>query len=82
MDYKFKESIAPVKKVVAIQFGVLSPEYIRNVSVTKMTYENGKKIPDGIFDQNNIYDPVTKRPVLGGVNDPRMGSTSDPENPG
>ena len=46
MEYKFKESIAPVKKVNAIQFGVLSPEYIENVSVTKQYYDqNGKKIP-------------------------------------
>jgi len=83
MDYKFKESIAPIKKVVAIQFGLLSPEYIKNISVTKSIHdENGKKIPDGIFEQNNIYDPITKKPLLGGVNDPRMGSTSDVDSPG
>jgi DNA-directed RNA polymerase II subunit RPB1 len=82
MDHRFKKSIAPIKKVRAIQFGVLDPEYIRNVSVTQSVYDqNGKKLPSGIFDQNNIYDPVTKNPVLGGVNDPRMGNTVDPENP-
>jgi DNA-directed RNA polymerase beta' subunit len=35
MDYRFKKSIAPTKKVKAIQFGILSPEYINNVSVTQ-----------------------------------------------
>ena len=83
MDHRFKKSIAPVKKVRAIQFGVLSPDYIRSVSVTQSVHDsNGKKLPSGIFDQNNIYDPVTKNPVLGGVNDPRMGNTVDSENPG
>ena len=83
MDYKFKKSIAPVKKVTAIQFGVLSPEYIKNVSVTQTTYdENGKEIPSGLFETNNIYDPVTKRPTTGAVNDLRMGNTYDLENPG
>jgi len=83
MDYKFKDSIAPVKKVVAIQFGILSPEYIRDISVTKSIHdETGRKIPDGIFDQNNIYDPITKKPVLGGINDPRMGAVGDINTPG
>ena len=83
MDYKFKKSIAPIKKVSAIQFGVLSPDYIKNVSVTQATHdENGNEIPAGLFETNNIYDPVTKRPKIGGVNDTRMGNTYDLENPG
>src|SRR5579872_5891453 len=83
MDFKFKESIAPIKKVVGIQFGVLDPEYIENISVTKSFYDTtGKKIQSGVFDQNNIYDPVSKKPIIGGVNDPRMGNTLDLENPG
>jgi DNA-directed RNA polymerase II subunit RPB1 len=83
MDYKFKESKAPVKKIEAIQFGVLSPEYIRATSVTQEQFDpTGKLIPAGIFDQNNIYDQKTKKPVIGGVNDPRMGSINDIESPG
>jgi DNA-directed RNA polymerase beta' subunit len=84
MDYKFKESVAPVKQIASIQFGLLSPEYIRNVSVTQEQYDvtTGKQIPEGIYDQNNIYDQATKKPVLGGINDPRMGSILDAESPG
>ncbi len=83
MDFKFKESIAPIKKVVGIQFGVMSPKYIEDISVTKEYYDkNCKKIESGIFDQNNIYDPVTKKPIIGGINDPRMGNIIDLENPG
>ncbi len=83
MDYKFRESKAHIKRVEAIQFGVLSPEYIENTSVTQEQYDpSGKLIPAGIFDSNNIYDQVTKKPVIGGVNDPRMGSITDLENPG
>jgi len=83
MDYKFKHSSAPIKKIAAIQFGVLSPKFIEDVSVTQSQYDiSGKQIPAGIFDQYNIYDPVTKKPIVGGVNDPRMGNVMDSENPG
>jgi DNA-directed RNA polymerase beta' subunit len=83
MDFKFKESVVPIKKVHSIQFSVLDPKYIEDVSVTKSFYDQtGKKIQSGIFDQTNIYDPVTKQPIIGGVNDPRMGNTMDLENSG
>jgi DNA-directed RNA polymerase II subunit RPB1 len=83
MDYKFKYSKAPIKTVEAIQFGVLSPEYIENTSVTQEQYDiSGAQIPAGIFDHNNIYDQSTKKPVIGGINDPRMGNIMDSEHPG
>jgi DNA-directed RNA polymerase II subunit RPB1 len=83
MDFRFKPSSAPIKKVVAIQFGVTSPQYIKDTSVTQSIYDtSGKKLPAGIFDQNKIYDPVTKKAILGGINDPRMGTTFDGECPG
>lgn len=83
MDFRFKPSIVPIKKIKSIQFSVLSPKYILDTSVTKSIYDmNNEKLPSGIFDQNKIYDPVTKKPILGGINDPRMGSIVDPDNPG
>lgn len=83
MDFRFKPSIAPVKKIKAIQFSVISPEHIKNTSVTQPIYDlSNKKLPEGIFDHNRIYDQTTRKPVIGGLNDPRMGSVTDLDNPG
>jgi len=56
---RFPHSTAELKRVVAVQFGVLSPDEIRKMSVceieTSETYEKG-------------------RPKRGGLSDPRMGT--------
>ncbi len=83
MDAKFSESKAPLKKVVGIQFSALGPKQIENMSVTKAFYDaSGNKRPAGIFEYNNIYDPETKKPVTGGINDLRLGSTFNAEDCG
>lgn len=81
MEHKFKKSNADVKTIKAIQFGVISPEYLKNISVTQQMEISGKEISRGI--NNDIcYDPITGKPNLGAINDPRMGNTNDPEHPG
>lgn len=54
------DSKAPLKEVKRIQFGILSPEEIRRMSVT----EGGIKFPE-------VYEGG--RPKLGGLMDPRQG---------
>jgi len=58
---KFEYSSAPLRTVQEIQFGLLSPEEIRAISVAKVEYPE-------------IMDPVTMKPRMGGLNDPRLGS--------
>ena len=55
------DSKAPVKNVKRVQFGILSPEEIRRMSVT----EGGVKYPE-------VYEGG--RPKLGGLMDPRQGA--------
>ena len=54
------DSKAPVKQVRRIQFGILSPDEIRRMSVT----EGGIRFPE-------TYEGG--RPKLGGLMDPRQG---------
>ena len=55
------DSKAPVKTVKRVQFGILSPEEIRRMSVT----EGGTKYPETMEGG---------RPKLGGLMDPRQGA--------
>jgi DNA-directed RNA polymerase beta' subunit len=81
MEYKFKKSNAEVKTIKAIQFGVMSPEFIKNISVTQSMEFAGREISKGI-NHDMCYDPATGQPNLGAINDPRMGNTNDQEHPG
>ncbi len=81
MEHKFKHSNAEVKTIKSIQFGVISPEYIKSISVTQSMEFAGKEIAAGIT-QDNCYDQTTGQPNLGAINDPRMGNTYDLEHPG
>lgn len=83
MEAKFSDSKAPLKKVVGIQFSALSAKQIEDISVTKQFSDaSGTKKPAGIFEVNNVYDPVTKKPLLGGLSDLRMGNTVSVEDCG
>ena len=81
MEHRFRKSNAEVKPIKAIQFGVISPEFLKNISVTQSMEFAGKEIAKGI-NHDMCYDPATGQPNLGAINDPRMGSTNDPEHPG
>lgn len=61
MSREFPYSSAPLRAVKEVQFGLLSPEEIRAISVAKIEY------PETI-------DQSTKKPREGGLNDPRLGS--------
>ncbi|KAG7904960.1 hypothetical protein KL907_003176 [Ogataea polymorpha] len=58
---KFPYSSAPLRTVQEVQFGLLSPEEIRAISVAKIEYPE-------------IMDPTTNKPRENGLNDPRLGS--------
>jgi DNA-directed RNA polymerase II subunit RPB1 len=81
MEHKFKNSNADVKIIKGIQFGVISPEYIKAISVTQAMEYAGKEIARGITIDNS-YDQVSGQANLGAINDPRMGNTGDLEHPG
>lgn len=80
MEDKFKHSNAEVKSIKAIQFGVISPEFIKNISVTQYMEFGGKEISKGI-NVDVCDDPATGQANLGAINDPRMGNNSY-EHPG
>jgi len=52
--HKFSYSPAPLKKVKHVQFGILSPDEIKEMSVCKVefpvTFEGGKPKPGGLAD--------------------------------
>ncbi|CAN3474396.1 DNA-directed RNA polymerase II subunit RPB1 [Diutina catenulata] len=62
MSRQFQYSSAPLREVKEVQFGLLSPEETRAISVCRIEYPE-------------TMDPVTKRPREGGLNDTRLGST-------
>eukprot|EP00940_MAST-03C_sp_MAST-3C-sp2_P001403 g1403.t1 len=70
MDFsKLDRSTAPRGQLKHVQFSILDAETIKSMSVCeKCTDRNGAVIEAGIRD----YDP---QPKLGGINDPRMGTT-------
>ncbi|KAK9370544.1 hypothetical protein V1509DRAFT_616123 [Lipomyces kononenkoae] len=57
----FPYSSAPLKTVKEIQFGILSPEEIKAMSVAKIEYPE-------------TMDETRQRPRVGGLNDARLGS--------
>ncbi len=61
MSRQFPYSSAPLRSVKEVQFGLLSPEEVRAISVAKIEYPE-------------TMDQTTKRPREGGLNDPRLGS--------
>nr|A5DCV3.2 RecName: Full=DNA-directed RNA polymerase II subunit RPB1; Short=RNA polymerase II subunit 1; Short=RNA polymerase II subunit B1; AltName: Full=DNA-directed RNA polymerase III largest subunit [Meyerozyma guilliermondii ATCC 6260] len=61
MSRQFPHSSAPLRSVKEVQFGLLSPEEVRAISVAKIEYPE-------------TMDQATKRPREGGLNDPRLGS--------
>lgn len=60
-NYNFKDSSAPMKTVKEIQFGLFSPEEIKNMSVCHIEY------PETMDEQRH-------RPREKGLNDPKLGS--------
>ena len=81
MEYKFRKVMQKFELSKAIQFGVISPEFIKNISVTQSMEFAGKEISKGI-NYDMCYDPTTGQPNLGAINDPRMGNMYDLEHPG
>ncbi|CAN3372452.1 hypothetical protein DIURU_005052 [Diutina rugosa] len=61
MSRQFPYSSAPLREIKEVQFGLLSPEETRAISVAKIEFPE-------------TMDPATKKPREGGLNDPRLGS--------
>ncbi|KAI7903385.1 DNA-directed RNA polymerase II subunit RPB1 [Cokeromyces recurvatus] len=59
--HPFAFSSAPLRRVDAIQFGILSPEEIKAMSVAKIEYPE-------------LYEEGTQKPKPAGLLDPRMGT--------
>ncbi|KAI8061444.1 hypothetical protein BC940DRAFT_327795 [Gongronella butleri] len=60
-SHPFSFSSAPLRRVNAVQFGVLAPEEIKALSVTKVEFPE-------------LYEEGTNKPRMGGLLDPRMGT--------
>ena len=60
-NLNFPYSSAPLRSIKEIQFGLMSPEEIKNMSVAEIEY------PETMDDQN-------QRPRLKGLADPNLGS--------
>ncbi|KAK7040592.1 DNA-directed RNA polymerase subunit [Favolaschia claudopus] len=61
LGHQFAYSAAPIRKVKEVQFGILSPEEIKAYSVAKIEHPE-------------VMDETTRKPKLGGLMDPRMGT--------
>ncbi|KAI5120862.1 hypothetical protein M0805_008235 [Coniferiporia weirii] len=62
LGHQFAHSAAPIRKVKEVQFGILSPEEIKAYSVAKIEHPE-------------VIDEATHKLKVGGLNDPRMGTT-------
>nr|ANJ43281.1 RNA polymerase II largest subunit [Sugiyamaella mastotermitis] len=58
---QFEYSSAPLRTVKEVQFGLLSPEEIKAISVAKIEFPE-------------TMDETRQRPRIGGLNDPRLGT--------
>ncbi|KAJ7758196.1 beta and beta-prime subunits of DNA dependent RNA-polymerase [Mycena maculata] len=61
--HRFAHSAAPIHQVKEVQFSILSPEEIKEHSVARIEYLD-------------TTDELTRRPRIGGLMDPRMGTTN------
>ncbi|KAF6751321.1 RNA polymerase II large subunit [Ephemerocybe angulata] len=61
LGHQFAYSAAPIRKVKEVQFGILSPEEIKAISVAKIEHPE-------------VMDEATHKPKNGGLMDPRMGT--------
>lgn len=61
LGHQFAHSAAPIRKVKEVQFGILSPEEIKAISVAKIEHPE-------------VMDETTHKPKNGGLMDPRMGT--------
>ncbi len=64
-------SQALTRRVKKLQFSVLSPQEIHDISVLQKATVNQKVIPEGVTRFETYQNG---QPVYGGVNDPRMGT--------
>ncbi|KAL5495827.1 RPO21_1 [Sanghuangporus weigelae] len=62
LGHQFAHSLAPIRKVKEVQFGILSPEEIKAYSVAKIEHPE-------------VIDESTHKLKVGGLNDTRMGTT-------
>ena len=60
-NLNFAYSSAKLRTIAEIQFGLLSPEEIKNISVAKIEYAE-------------TMDDAKMRPREGGLNDPKLGT--------
>jgi DNA-directed RNA polymerase II subunit RPB1 len=74
MEFGFQHSNCRLRKVKSLQFSVVSPDEMREMSVMQQTRLNGKLIPAGVT-KVELYNNQG-RPVLGGLKDPRLGDTA------
>jgi DNA-directed RNA polymerase II subunit RPB1 len=80
MEYqKIGYSLAKLRRVKMLQFGITNPDDIRQYSVTQAITVNNKNIPAGI---TRIDTQINGQPVYGGPNDPRLGNIYDKIDPG
>ena len=78
----FTYSAAPLRRVRKVQFGILSPDQVRRMSVTQRV---SLAAPQNGIVEAGIHRPETYsmgEAVYGGINDPRMGNTYEPDDPG
>jgi len=72
-------SACEFKKIKKVQFGILGPDEIRNMSVTQKTNARERAVEAGVTKYETYVDG---KGVYGGVNDPRMGDMGDRDDPG
>ena len=70
MKHQFPHSQATLRRVRCLQFGIVGPDEMREMSVTQAQKVNNVQIPPGVTKAESMENGEQ---VYGGVNDPRMG---------
>ena len=70
MNAQFPFSSVRLRRVRCLQFGIVGPDEMREMSVTQAQKVNNVQIPPGVTKSESMENGEQ---VYGGVNDPRMG---------
>ena len=82
LGHQFSYSAAPIRKVKEVQFGILSPEEIvscllfscvTHVDPLCLAFQKAYSVAK--IEHPEVIDEATHKLKVGGLNDPRMGTT-------
>jgi len=81
LGHQFAYSVAPIRKVKEVQFGIISPDeivrcysWVSNCAVLMNPILHHRKLSMLPIEHPEVMDKGTHKPKIGGLVDPRMGT--------